>query len=178
MTLPKSVTLSKINTWLSTPLGGLVLAIIGAGLIAVASKWFVTHEVMARDVAAPLAAEVDVNREQTAKLKALADTAAVLEAEKAAAALRLTEEKAANAERDKVIRSLVDTTRTLAEEVRAQADKTRNHEAQIISLQAVTAGVRTDLAVVQSNQVAAAKQSDRIEDKLDRLIEGRSRTAK
>jgi hypothetical protein len=174
MTLPKSTTLNKIIEWLAPKAGAAALAIIGAGLLALASQWFVTHEAMAKDVLAPLSAEVAVNKEQAEQLAVIARSAAALEVEKRAAAERLAAEKAANDERDKVIRSLVDTTRTLADEVRVQADKTRVHEAQIVSLQAATAGVRTEIAVVQANQVAAAKQSDRIEDKLDRLIETRS----
>lgn len=177
MTLPsRSATLSRFNNWLSTPLGAAALAIVGAGLIALASRWFVTHEALASEVSAPLAAEVAVNLDQTAQLVALNKAAAKAEAERAAATERLMEEKAANAERDKVIRSLVDTTRALADEVRVQADKTRSHEAQIISLQVASSGVRTEIAVVQAAIAAAAKQSDRIEDKIDRLIESKSRT--
>lgn len=173
MTLPKSPILTKVVNWIAPKLGAAALAVIGAGLIALASQWFVTHEALAKDVVTPLSAEAALNKEQADQIAALARTAATLEVEKRAAAERLAAEKAANDERDKVIRSLVDTTRALADEVRVQADKTRSHEAQIVSLQAATAGVRTEIAVVQANQIAAAKQSDRIEDKLDRLIESK-----
>lgn len=178
MTLPKTQLVKKILDWFSTPLGGVALAILGAGVIAFASKWFVTHEVLSREVVEPIAALQVRSRLHDDSLSVLAKATASLEEEGHHNTEHVVSEVAANKERDTIIRSLVETSSTLAQDLRTYGEKTRAQEAQIIALQTATAGVRTEIAVVQANQLAAAKQSDRIEDKLDRLIEGRSTTPK
>ena len=178
MTLPKSQIVKKVFEWFSTPLGGVALAIVGAGIIAFASKWFVTHDVMASEVSRPLAALQTQAQGQEEAISTLAKSTASLEEEKRRNADRIQSEAEANRERDKIIRSLVEASTTLAQDLRTYGEKTRAQEAQIIALQTATASVRTEIAVVQTNQIAAAKQSDRIEDKLDRLIENRGKPPK
>lgn len=175
MTLPKAQIVKKIFDWFSTPLGGVALAIIGAGIIAFASKWFVTHEVMAKEVTRPLATLQQQSQGHAEAIVILSKTTATLEEEKRRNAERLQSEAEANRERDKAIRSLVETSSILAQDLRSYQEKARAQEAQIIALQTATASVHTEIAVVKTNQIAAAKQNDRIEDKLDRLIEGQSR---
>ena len=174
MTLPKSLTLACLLNWFTTPLGGGVLAILSAGCIALASQHFVTQEAIASSVMEPLKAEKTMNDAQGRQIDLLTQTSTALDKARLDSLERDKATQAANAERDKVIRALVETTQTLAIEVKAQGEKARSHEAQIIALQTATAGIRTEIAVVQTNQVAASRQADRIEDKLDRLIIGRS----
>lgn len=167
MTLPK-LPVRPVFNWLASQFGALLIALICAGAVALAATKFVTHEVLAEKVGTPLKAEADTNRTQAEALLTISSRTDGLE--KLVTATSQADEK-----RDAVIRSLLETTQSLASEVKSNAEKTRSHEAQIIALQTATAGIRTEIAVVQANQVAAAKQSDRIEDKLDRLIEGRSK---
>jgi hypothetical protein len=170
MTLPK-VSLRPVLSWIASQFGALLVAIVCAGAVALAATKFVTHDVLAEKAVDPITKEAELNRTQAEAITVIAAKADGLEKRDAANA-------AADDKRDAAIRSLLETTQNLAAEVRANSDKTRAQEAQIIALQTVTAGIRTEIAVVQANQIAAAKQSDRIEDKLDRLIEGRAKSGK
>lgn len=167
MTLPASIKTSTIWNWLKTPIGAGILAIICAGVIAIAATRFVTHEVLASEVK-------EIQTSIAAAEKKAADPIAAI-------AIR------DNAQ-DASIQNLADVTRTLAQQVAMQSEKQRNQEASIMALQVASTSVTerlallsSDVAVLKVGQESAAKTAestvriiDRIEAKLDRTIERRA----